>query len=1222
MKSGSAITRSVTVVAAIYCVAALAPSYAADRTIDVNYTLTADETVDGVLTVASGVTVDLNGYNLTVQGLAGEGTLTAGMADLTAPDPNEERVSYTTGNGDLYGETRAINLFNNNYLRLVNSTNRVIIAAGNLPLAVTYDFGADSPKAVDMYKVYSGPYGDNKLRLRSPKSWTFEGSNDKESWAQLDSRDSETNWAYGVEARLYSFENTTAYRYYRITFTAATATDYLELVQLEYFSTMDANPSLSELHVNVPANIFETNSSVTILGGVRLVKDGDGEFVAAKAGQMYSGGNLVAAGTLKAEIGANQPFGTLGCEMIVGNGTTFDFNGSSDCWVYPFTLNGCTVANTGTNLGHSVSMLGGLTLTDDSRIVAVMESNIRGYDNEAVSVNLGGHLLTVTNCVTFRLVNADISAGSIRIEGSEGVTICNGIRAPSTSFDVSGEFGAYTDLGHDVSVSNLTLRSDSRTTLRSTGKAIISVYGRFTTETTDFPPVRMMDGSTLDLTAQQGTFNSASASTNANQFKLTFNAGATVTIDAEGRTFALGDCIVAWDQMPQNVTFLFDASTAAGGVAPIATERGLFYGYLSDAAEWAWWTGAANDGDLTNPGNWTCKNAGGDVIAGALPSGTTRVFLEGSLNIQVPTNTTLTCGVCVLANSILTADCDIRGLGTKLQVSENAEINLNGHRLYISSIALTGTCTVKGHDISHSYDLTTTTAANVSSPTTFAVNTKASNLFNNNYARGGMDKTKRVIVTDANLPLVVTYDFGEAKVVDAYRIWTGSMGGYSKRLPRIWKFEGSNDNNANWTPLDARHAEAEWPDANWHRTYSFANTTAYRYYRITFLEPQTNSDGYLELVQLEYFNLKPTQSELHIDTSAGGSTRLNLSGLALSGNLRLFLEGNGDVRFTKTGQTYVGGTEVCSGTLIPGINSDPVHLCDLFGEQGSEVVLRGNGSGNASAKSSLVDFAARFGYTGYKYVLAGGTLQNANGNLTELRLDADSYIKTTAGIGKGETGWIGSTNLLDPGYADLGGHELMVTVASQRKFGLSNATLENGSLYIKSGGWFMTTNTVVATNNFLIKINCAPDIGGPFAVRDYFQMNTSVDYNMGGHDIDVYGTFKTGSDGVFHGSTLHDGSTIDLSELTTPLNVIAPFNTASVNAKGVRTLSFEPGATLGVKLGARHVSPNTPVISWTAANKPDATVKFKSVDTGVKPSFIVMDDGLYVVNPGFLLMIR
>ncbi len=57
--------------AAAICVAAVAlPSWAADRTISANYVLTTDETVDGVLTVDAGVTVDLNGHNLTVGGLA------------------------------------------------------------------------------------------------------------------------------------------------------------------------------------------------------------------------------------------------------------------------------------------------------------------------------------------------------------------------------------------------------------------------------------------------------------------------------------------------------------------------------------------------------------------------------------------------------------------------------------------------------------------------------------------------------------------------------------------------------------------------------------------------------------------------------------------------------------------------------------------------------------------------------------------------------------------------------------------------------------------------------------------------------------------------------------------------------------------------------------------------------------------------------------------------
>lgn len=1237
MKTVMTIFRAV-VLATAFCAASLATSYAADRTISANYTLTADETVDGILTVESGVTVDLNGHSLSVKGLAGDGTITSpGGVDLTSPDPNEERVSYTTGSGSLYGETKAINLFNNNYRRSTSGTaNRVILATDNLPLAVTYDFGADSPKVVDLYKVYSGPYGrTGQLFTRSPMSWTFEGSNDNDTWTPLDSRAAETDWSRGSETRTYTFANTTAYRYYRITFTAAGAgATYLELVQLEYSCVADLPATQSELHVNIPGGASVTNSTVTITGSIRLVKEGAGEFVSAKAEQIYSGGNRVVSGTLKAAPEVNHPFGFRESEMLVERGATFDFNGSIYCHVYSFTLNGGTVANTGANLGMSNSMLTGVTLTDDSVINLTAEGNFNNDngDHTSLSINLDGHLLDVTNAVTFRLENADVSPGTIRITGNGG-TIFNGVRAPSTSFDIGGVLGSFVDLGFDSApVSNLTLRSDCTATTRTSGStAPICVYGTFKTATTDFPFIQLEDGSTFDLTAQNGTFDTASTSANANNFRLTFATNATVTLDLSGRTLALGDCIVEWDETPQGITILFDAATASGGVAPVITDRGIFYGHVANAVEWAWWTGEANDGDLTNPRNWLCKDAIGDTVQNGLPSSTTRVYLEGNaLNVQVPANSTLTCDVCVITNCTLAADCDLRGIGEKLQVADGATVNLNGHRLYLPSTALTGNCTVKGADIDHADDLTTTDSSRVWSPTTCYINgMTAANLFNNNYARatGNKAQTKRVIVESSNWPLIVRYDFGEATVVDAYRIWTGPISSYSHRLPMTWKFEGSNDiENDNWILLDARHAETEWTTANVHRTYTFDNTTAYRYYRMTVTSnfcADSTGNSYLELVQLEYFHLKPTRGELHIDAVADVG-KLELPGLTLDGNMRLFIEGTGALRFTKTGQTYVGGTEICSGTVIPGSGTASILRSDLFGEAGGEVVVRGDGSGTASATCALFDFGTRFGYTGYKYVLAGGILQNSCGAVAELRLATNSYMKATTELGSGDSAWIGSTGTTSIGYADLGGHELSVTIASGRKFGLSNATLENGTLYIREGGWFITTNSVVATNDVTIQVKAAPDIGGTISVCNYTQLDTSLNYNMGECVIDVYGIFTPGAKGQFHGTMMHDGSVLDLRALTSlPLNAVAPFNTEKANAKGVRTLLFEPGATIGVKLGERHVSVNTPVITWTAAEKPDATVTFKSADTGaVKPGFIVQDDGLYLVNPGFLLMIR
>ena len=78
---------------------ALSPSYAADRTIDADYTLPGDETVDGVLTIAAGATLDLAGHKLTVAGLAGAGTVTSSVAAVY------RRLEYLEGVGPAYINT-------------------------------------------------------------------------------------------------------------------------------------------------------------------------------------------------------------------------------------------------------------------------------------------------------------------------------------------------------------------------------------------------------------------------------------------------------------------------------------------------------------------------------------------------------------------------------------------------------------------------------------------------------------------------------------------------------------------------------------------------------------------------------------------------------------------------------------------------------------------------------------------------------------------------------------------------------------------------------------------------------------------------------------------------------------------------------------------------------------------------------------------------------------
>ena len=290
--------------ASIAIVSALAASsaWATDRTISENYTLSANETVDGVLTVASGVTVDLNGHRLTVQGLAGDGTITGDpdfvLSDLTSPSGTitwkiKADTANETSPDALAGNTTPRKLFDND----TSNNGRILMQKGsnnaNMPLAVTYDFGEGDKKTINKYKIY----GPSSYSERGPKDWTFEGSNDGTSWEVLHSMTGET-WTNGA-SKEYPFPNGSAYRYYRIKFTAsndsstANSGPYLQLNELEYFDT-SVKP---ELHISVPEGASATNSTVAISGSVMIVKEGEGEFAEAKAGQTYTGGTVLTEGT-------------------------------------------------------------------------------------------------------------------------------------------------------------------------------------------------------------------------------------------------------------------------------------------------------------------------------------------------------------------------------------------------------------------------------------------------------------------------------------------------------------------------------------------------------------------------------------------------------------------------------------------------------------------------------------------------------------------------------------------------------------------------------------------------------------------------------------------------------------------------------------------------------------------------------------------------------------
>jgi hypothetical protein len=123
---------------------------------------------------------------------------------------------------------------------LADTTYRWITSAGTTTGWLRYDFGSGNSKVVRSYALAGENNGSSNLN-RSPKSWTFQGSNDGSAWTTLDTQTNVPTWSL-QELRTYAIANTTAYRYYRINVTANQgATDLLTISALRMYALLEAD---------------------------------------------------------------------------------------------------------------------------------------------------------------------------------------------------------------------------------------------------------------------------------------------------------------------------------------------------------------------------------------------------------------------------------------------------------------------------------------------------------------------------------------------------------------------------------------------------------------------------------------------------------------------------------------------------------------------------------------------------------------------------------------------------------------------------------------------------------------------------------------------------------------------------------------------------------------------------------------------------------------------
>ena len=314
-----------------------------------------------------------------------------------------------------------------------------------------------------------------------------------------------------------------------------------------------------ELHVEVASSVVVSNTAVAFTGAFKLVKDGDGRFVAAKTGQTYSGGTDVAGGTFACGgSGTSGVNGAAGATNTVFAGATFDCNGFGEHWQNPFVLAGGTL--------RDPWRVADITLTDDSFIEVVNgERWALANDGYAqATLEMGGNTLAfdVPSGMSFILSNLRVTGGGmLQSRGTGNLRLGTdregtGVYAPETVLNMS--------MAIDVRYESTFLDyfSSYIGAYDWHPENCIRVVRRFrpSSDSAKWHSVELPDGAILDLSQVTGVWNATCTGDKFNGAStLSFAPGATITVDMGERTVELNDQLTSWSAKPQNVTFTWDS---------------------------------------------------------------------------------------------------------------------------------------------------------------------------------------------------------------------------------------------------------------------------------------------------------------------------------------------------------------------------------------------------------------------------------------------------------------------------------------------------------------------------------------------------------------------------------------------------------------------------------------------------------------------------------------
>ena len=601
----------------------------------------------------------------------------------------------------------------------------------------------------------------------------------------------------------------------------------------------------------------------------------------------------------------------------------------------------------------------------------------------------------------------------------------------------------------------------------------------------------------------------------------------------------------------------------------------------------ALWTGAGADpAKLDDPANWTCRNAAGEVLQGAVPGADTTVIVDGNTGFTVP------------EGALMQRPATFRLGEAERRATQYGRANVNSSANFTS--AMMGSFHRKGIGNLANLDGQNTDWQTENIKTS---RVRFDGWFDVTPAKAGEWKIRHKFddyfgfAVDGEWVLAAyTYarEFSASCYVSPgwhrFTIVCGDTGGGygANGLP----FDGSNrpmlisvDGGAEF-PFSAddftfgsgENSVTLAADCDWRQmgTVLFAEGVVLDLNGHNLKVEALSAGGYVGAM---ITNSSETVSVLTIDVPEG--TVSADDGVKVAGAIKVIKAGGGEFTVA-TGMGFTGGLTIEEGILKPALVGTEMPL----GMSGGNVVVD---------EGAVLDMNAQYDMGNYSFTLNGGILANSaavaspwsKAMVRDVRVGADSRIELSSTYG-----------LIGPGYAatslDLGGNTLTFSGSS---FYFSGIAATAGNVVIDN--CVVEVYGSVATNDFrLAKVSvngkgilrcnssCATPLFGDYEVNAT-AADTATNYEKG---ISVYGMFTPNTDN-FHGCELQNGATLDLRSRE---GVFATKGAYAGTKETQHTVTFANGANVTVALDGRPdifqiaCSDNPYIVTWAEGQTVDA----------------------------------